>query len=281
MKKNKIYPLGYFMFAVLLSVINISCSKKNEKINLNEEKTVIDSELLKLNSVFMNMTEECKDAIPNGNAEEFLHDLYMVLEAEKKYSSDEADLYTLVDKKHNIGPELAPVHLVMLEKNDAYVINKSTLSLRAEAESALREMGQAAKKDGITLTISSSYRSYEYQNRTFNYWADIDGEEIAETYSARPGTSQHQLGTAVDFGSIDDSFADTKQSDWLSNHAAEYGWSLSFPLGYEDVTGYKWESWHYRFIGKEACNFQKKWFGNIQQFMLEFINEWKIQNFSI
>ena len=59
-----------------------------------------------------------------------------------------------------------------------------------------------------------------------------------------------------------------------AQNAAKYGWSLSFPQGYEDVTGYMWECWHFRYIGEEACRFQKKWFSDIQQFMIEFLDAW-------
>ena len=101
------------------------------------------------------------------------------------------------------------------------------------------------------------------------------GQAAADRESARPGTSQHQLGTVIDFGSITDDFADTKAGKWLAENAASFGWSLSFPQGYEDVTGYRWECWHYRYIGKKAADFQKKWFSDVQQFMLEFIDAWK------
>ena len=149
------------------------------------------------------------------------------------------------------------------------------MKIRAEAYSALNEMAQAALNDGIRLFVSSAYRSYSYQENLFNYWVSVDGLEQAERESARAGTSQHQLGTAVDFGSISDDFDKTQMGQWVYKNAADYGWSLSFPKGYEDVTGYRWECWHFRYIGKNACRFQQKWFGGIQQFMLEFIDLWK------
>ena len=74
------------------------------------------------------------------------------------------------------------------------------------------------------LDVSSTYRSYATQERTFNYWVSVDGLEEAERESARPGTSQHQLGVAIDFGNIEDSFALTESSKWLVQNAAKYGW---------------------------------------------------------
>lgn len=260
---------GLLIFLSLFFIFN-SCQKK-EKVNVTQENT----ELTKLQKVLSAMSVRCKEAIPNGNPNEFLTDLYKVLEEEKKYNQEDIDLYYLIDKKHSVSPDYVPKNLRPLTKNSLYKINRNDLSLRPEAEDALKLMAAAAKNDGITLLVSSTYRSYDYQKKLFERWVEIDGLEEAERESARPGTSQHQLGTAIDFGSITDDFDKTPEGQWMYNNAAEYGWSLSFPKGYEDVTGYKWECWHFRYIGKAACEFQKKWFGNIQQFMLEFIDEWK------
>ena len=240
-----------------------------------EEPARLDPEVEKLNRVLMSMTDRCKEAIPNGDPAEFLADLHKVLEVEKAFPSDDLSLYYLIDKTHKVGADYEPKHLKKLVANDDYIINKTTLSLRQDAADALAEMGRAAKKDGVTLDVSSTYRSYETQERTFNYWVSVDGLEEAERESARPGTSQHQLGAAVDFGNIEDSYALTDGCKWLNKHSQEYGWSLSFPQGYEDITGYRWECWHFRYIGIEACRFQKKWFSDIQQFMFEFIDAWK------
>ena len=235
----------------------------------------LDPKIEKLNRVLMSMTDRCKEAIPNGDPNEFLADLEKVLQIEKAFPSDDLSLYYLIDKKHTVSADYEPTHLRKLVQNNDYIINKTTLSLREDAADALAEMGRAAKKDGVTLDVSSTYRSYETQERTFNYWVSVDGLEEAERESARPGTSQHQLGAAVDFGNIEDSYALTDGCKWLNAHANEYGWSLSFPQGYEDITGYRWECWHFRYIGVEACKFQNKWFGGIQQFMFEFIDAWK------
>jgi D-alanyl-D-alanine carboxypeptidase len=235
----------------------------------------LDPKIEKLNRVLMSMTDRCKEAIPNGDPNEFLADLERVLQVEKAFPSDDLSLYYLIDKTHKVGADYEPKHLRKLVANDDYIINKTTLSLREDAADALAEMGRAAQKDGITLDVSSTYRSYETQERTFNYWVSVDGLVEAERESARPGTSQHQLGAAVDFGNIEDSYALTDDCKWLNQHSQEYGWSLSFPQGYEDITGYRWECWHFRYIGIEACRFQKKWFSDIQQFMFEFIDAWK------
>lgn len=239
------------------------------------ENQPIDPEIEKLNRVLVQMSDRCKAVIPNGDPEEFLADLHKVLDSEKNFSSTDLSPFYLIDKTHTVSSDYEPAGLIHLEANDHFAINKNNLSLRPEAYEALKVLGDAAKADGVTLTVSSTYRSYEYQDNLFNYWVRVDGLEEAERESARPGTSQHQLGLALDFAPVDDAFADTKPGKWVYANAAKYGWSLSFPQGYEDITGYRWESWHFRYIGIDAVNFQKKWFGDVQQFMIEFIDAWK------
>ncbi len=204
-----------------------------------------------------------------AHKDEFITELNALL------ANDEDDLLTFADKKHTLTPSYIPQDLVPLASNDAYIVNRNDLSLRSCAEKALYEMALAARAEGVTIVVSSSYRSYEYQKTVYDRNVAQMGKEAADRESARPGTSQHQLGTAADFGSINDDFALTKAGKWLSANAGRFGFSLSFPDGYEQVTGYRWESWHYRYIGKEAAAFQEKWFLNIQQYMLEFIHNWK------
>lgn len=257
MKKN----ITIFMLSALCLV---SCSKPAAA-----QQVTMEADVSRLTKVMSLLSDDARNAIPNGDAGEFLNDLYTVLD------SDKDDLLILCDKTHPVGKSYAPSDIVKLVKNNDYSISRNDLSLRRIAESNLRLMAQAAKKDGITLLVSSSYRSYDYQVVVYNRLVKMQGQEITDRESARPGTSQHQLGTAIDFGSIDDSWAKTDACKWLNAHAEDYGWSLSFPDGYEKATGYRWECWHFRYIGKEACAFQKKWFSDIQQYMLEFIHAYK------
>jgi len=204
-----------------------------------------------------------------NNTEEFLQDLEGVL------VNDIHDVLILADKNHYLSETFVPNDIIPLKANDLYRLNRNDLSLRMPAEAALREMSQTAKNEGISILVSSTYRSYEYQKNLYERNVKQLGKEAADRESARPGTSQHQLGTAIDFGSITDDFALTKAGKWLELNAGNYGFSLSYPQGYEMVTGYRWECWHYRFIGKEAVLLQKKWFNNVQQYMLEFIHYWR------
>lgn len=270
------------LFSVLLLVNFTACTKSDSKSKQKEAASAaqgnlqpeLNPEIEKLNRVLLSMSDRCKASIPNGDPEEFLADLHRVLEVEKNFRTDDLSLYYLIDKKHAVGSDYVPRDLIPVKGNELWNVSRNDLSLRPEAYAALEDLSRAALNDGIKLLVSSTYRSYQYQEGLFNRYVKQDGLELAERYSARPGTSQHQLGVAVDFGSITDDWGDTKMGKWVYDHAADFGWSLSFPQGYEDVTGYMWECWHFRYIGKEACRFQKKWFGNIQQFMLEFLDAW-------
>jgi zinc D-Ala-D-Ala carboxypeptidase len=240
----------------------------------SEKNPIKKTQAEKVTDIISTMGERAKNAVRIDDMDAFITDLGKVLAFNAENPANDLPLLTLVDKQHYLPDGYVPKQLIPLVKNKDFSINRGDLSLRAEAETALHTLSQAALKDGIRLLVSSSYRSYEYQKTVYEKWVRIDGQEEADRESARPGTSQHQLGTAVDFGSITDDFAETPAGEWLNAHAEEYGWSLSFPQEYEDVTGYRWECWHFRYIGKEACRFQKKYFGDIQQFMIEFINSW-------
>ena len=200
---------------------------------------------------------------------QFMHDLEDVF----KEGSDE--LFILVDKEHLLSKNFIPYKLVELKVGLQYTINKKDLQLTPIAEKALSNMAKGARDEGVTLLVSSAYRSYEYQNNLFNRYAKQYGEREADRFSARPNASQHRLGTAIDFGSIDEAYAETKAGKWLESHAEDYGWSLSYPKGYEKITGYTWECWHYRYLGIKACKLQREYFEDIQQYMLEFIDYWK------
>jgi D-alanyl-D-alanine carboxypeptidase len=183
-------------------------------------------------------------------------------------------LRRLVDKTHALPDGYEPDDLVELT-GGTYLVNRTGLMLRRSAAAALAAMAAAAQADGAALLVSSTYRSYNYQVEVYARTVRQDGQEEADRVSARPGYSQHQTGLAVDFGSIDDSFAQTPAGHWILSNAARFGWSLSFPPGYEAVTGYVWESWHYRYVGLELAAFIDTYFDGIQQYALRFIHEWE------
>jgi D-alanyl-D-alanine carboxypeptidase len=197
----------------------------------------------------------------------FLLDLLAVLEGDPY-------LRALVDKGHALPAGYEPDDLVELSSG-SYQVSRQGLLLRRPAVMALEEMAVAAQNDGVSLPVSSAYRSYSYQETVYARNVRESGQEVADRESARPGQSQHQLGLVVDFGSIDDSFAQTRAGRWIAAHAQFWGWSISFPQGYEAITGYRWESWHYRYVGRELAYFIVTYFNGIQQYALQFIYHWE------
>ncbi|MGL4874617.1 MAG: M15 family metallopeptidase [Clostridium sp.] len=120
---------------------------------------------------------------------------------------------------------------------------------------AFKKMQEAAKKDNISIAIGSSFRSYSYQNNLYKSYVKSVGEKNADKFSAKPGHSEHQSGLTLDIlGSdpktnINSKFDNTKESKWLLANAHKFGFILRYPKGKESITGYKYESWHYRYIG--------------------------------
>jgi D-alanyl-D-alanine carboxypeptidase len=186
-------------------------------------------------------------------------------------------LRLLVDKAHPLPEGYAPGDLTGLT-GGSYTAGREGLRLRRPAAEALETLAAAARAAGITLTASSAYRSYDYQVEVYARNVRELGQAAADRESARPGYSQHQLGLVVDFGSITNDFAETPAGRWMEAHAGGFGWSLSFPRGYEALTGYRWESWHYRYVGRELAAFIENYFGGIQQYALQFIEAWEAES---
>lgn len=115
------------------------------------------------------------------------------------------------------------------------------------------KMKSAASKEGISLSIISGFRSYTKQTNTYNRYVSQDGKEKADTYSARPGYSEHQTGLAADINSLSQSWGDTKEGKWLSNNCYKYGFIIRYIKGKESITGYMYEPWHIRYVGVELA----------------------------
>lgn len=190
-----------------------------------------------------------------------------------KVLDEPADFFLLVDKRHPLPADYAPPDLVRLFNDYKLDVSWTDVSVRKAIMPAMLEMARAARVDGVTLVFSSGYRSYDYQISVYEREVRMYGKETADRESAQAGMSQHQLGTAVDFGSITDAFADTRAGKWLTAHGWEYGFSLSYPRGYEEVTGYRYESWHYRYITPAGTLMQREFFDDVQQYLVEFLHE--------
>lgn len=165
-------------------------------------------------------------------------------------------LLAIVDKERGLPASYVPPDLTAIP-GQWTAPGFPTQSLRQEAAAALTEMLRAASAEGIELRVRSAYRSYQEQVQTFQYWVSVLGETEARRVSAPPGHSEHQLGTAVDLTSASvswglvEAFGRTAEGRWLAAHGHEYGFALSYPENAEAITGYAYEPWHWRHIGRE------------------------------
>lgn len=138
----------------------------------------------------------------------------------------------------------------ILVVNKTYSLSKSYGNgLKKSAKSAFNDMKRAARKKGISLWIASGYRTYSYQKSLYNSYKRVSGK-YADTYSARPGHSEHQSGYGMDVNQVKDSFAYTKAGKWLAKNCYKYGFIIRYPKGKQKITGYKYEPWHVRYVGK-------------------------------
>ncbi len=203
-------------------------------------------------------TEDLESASEQDQGEPESADLPEPVDAELRVIADGNYLLALITKETTLKSSYAPTNLVRIPE---YMYPARELWLREEAFRQLEQLWQAAAADGVTLTIISAYRSYNYQQTLFQNYADSYGEEAANRFSARPGQSEHQLGTTVDFGGtavdLKAAYADTAQGRWLAEKAYKFGFAMSYPEGKEEITGYIFEPWHYRYIGPEAA---AEWF---------------------
>ncbi len=259
---------------IIASALTIgSCGAKNsikaESLPASEDPRL--TRVLAALAVLPPDTEARIETVIRASPDRFLD----LLVAAEKESAAAGDMLILVDKKNALPTTYEPNDLVSLNGWGVSVTRKD-LRLRECIMEPVRLMAAAAQTAGVDIVFASSYRSYDYQDGLFKRYAASYGEAEASRFSARPGTSQHQLGTVMDFFPIDDSFAESKAGRWMAENAWRYGFSLSFPQGMEDVTGYIWESWHFRYITKPGVLLERDYFGGIQQFFLEFLNAYRM-----
>lgn len=181
--------------------------------------------------------------------------------------------FARADKVVALSSSFEAADLVLL-KPLGLAVSRDDHRLRAAAARALAAMSKAAAAEGVTLVVGSAYRSYAYQETVYARWVSELGQERADRVSARPGRSQHQLGTALDFAPIDNAFATSKAGLWVASNAARFGFSLSYPRDLETLTGYDWESWHWRWLGVPATTLQHEFFGDIQHWLILFLEAW-------
>jgi len=138
--------------------------------------------------------------------------------------------------------------------------------LEKDVMNAYQEMNVEAKALGLKLMLSSGYRSYANQRDLYNNYVARDGVVAADTYSARAGHSEHQTGLAFDLNSVSSAFANTNEGKWIADNCYRFGFIIRYPKGKESITGYMYEPWHLRYVGKELS---KKLYNNGDWLTLE------------
>ena len=160
--------------------------------------------------------------------------------------------YLLVNKFNYLDSNYIPNNLELLDNSYA----KSGIYLVKEAKENIESLINAAKNDGMNIRVISAYRSYTYQENLYNNYVKNDGVENADTYSARPGYSEHQTGLVVDVTRAFDNFNNfesTEEYNWMQENASNYGFILRYPKDKENITTYSFEAWHYRYVGVELA----------------------------
>lgn len=175
-------------------------------------------------------------------------------------STDEpGSLWWIVNKNRPAGEHYIPDSLVSpgVTLNSAKSHDEN--SIRSDVAPAVKELFANAEKNGLHLMFASGYRSYQLQSTYYNNYVKTSGQAEADRYSARPGTSEHQTGLSFDVARADrknyleQDFGKEPEGQWLAAHAHEYGFIIRYPKDKESVTGYMYEPWHLRYVGKELA----------------------------
>ena len=175
----------------------------------------------------------------------------------KKTDTSKGNLM-ITNKFYSLDSTYNDDNIIQIEKQ--YIFGDYQ-ALTKDAYDAFIQMANDAKKENLTLIVNSSYRSYDEQEEVYNNYKKLKGEEYADSIAAKPGFSEHQTGLAIDiqtYGSTGKTFEQFGEFKWLQDNAHKYGFILRYPKGKEYLTGYDYESWHYRFVGIEAATYIKE-----------------------
>lgn len=167
----------------------------------------------------------------------------------KNYSIDDpASPWVIVNKKRPLPSSYAPASLSSV----------GSVQVSSQAATQLNNLIVAGKNAGLGLYTISGFRSYSNQAATYNGWVARDGQAKADTYSARPGHSEHQTGLAIDMGGgscdLEICFGNTPAGKWLAANSYKYGFTIRYQEGKQSLTGYQYEPWHIRYVGTELAS---------------------------
>lgn len=168
-------------------------------------------------------------------------------------------LTVLINKDFSLPADYVPADLTIPDIPFSFTSYSEKKMMREEAAAALEALFEAASKEGLNLYGVSGYRSYQRQLAIYNKNIAENGAEHTSQYSAMAGYSEHQSGLAIDVSTIsinnrlDVTFGGTPEGRWLAEHCYEYGYIIRYPEGKSDITGYAYEPWHIRYVGKELA----------------------------
>ena len=227
---------------------DFNSSNDNEKLNneikdndKNNDEEVVDNMIVTLEKAPSN-SEEYK----NLNDGEYLTSKGYTLKIENGLAY--VDGHLIVNKTYSLPEDYKPK-----DPYQAITTERCNNCIDKEVMDAFKLMKSDALSMGLNIFIASGYRSYSYQERLYNNYTAVSGVAGADTYSARAGHSEHQTGLCFDLNDVDDIFANTDEGKWVNNNAYLYGFIIRYPEGKSDITGYKYESWHLRYVGKELA----------------------------
>lgn len=178
-----------------------------------------------------------------------------------KYSTDEpGSIWWIVNKGRPLPEGYVPPDLIVPNIRLRLGEDAEQMKISKQLEADLTAMFKEAEADNVVLVFGSGYRSFELQKEFYDSYVAKDGQEAADRYSARPGTSEHQTGLSFDATNVDENchlevcFADTPEGKWLKENSYKYGFIIRYLDGKEEITGYQHEPWHLRYVGKELAS---------------------------
>jgi len=183
----------------------------------------------------------------------------------------EFDKLMLVNKYNYVGENFKVDNLVLVPE-----FARSNMYLEKECMESFVKMARDAYSIGLNIRAISTYRTFDYQMNLYNNYLETDGIEKADTYSARPGYSEHHTGLSVDVDNIKSSymeFENTKEFIWLSENAYKYGFILRYPKDKENITGYMYEPWHYRYVGISIATYIHENNITFEEYYYEFLDK--------
>lgn len=179
---------------------------------------------------------------------------------EEEFNTDVSkDTSMLVNKYYLLGSDYAPSDLVTISQTYSWGDAGSQKTRKVTYDAFLEMWNAAQEEQGYYLMVSSSYRSYQEQEIVYNNYKKTRGQKYADSIAARPGSSEHQTGLTLDiFNKLNNNkntFKDTDTAKWLENNAYRFGFILRYPEDKVKVTGYSYEAWHFRYVGKEIAKY--------------------------